>query len=66
VSLAATGSTWVNSFVEANGMTLVTNHVLCDTLAQLDAQIEMGFKEGYSVGVNQLEELVARLQAQVK
>ena len=64
VSPAAAGSTWVNSFVESNGTTLVTNDILCDTLAHLEAQIKMGFKEGYSVGLDQLEELVARLQAQ--
>lgn len=63
VNPAATGSTWVNSFVETNGTTLVTSDILCDTLAHLEAQIKMGFKEGYSVGLDQLEELLARLQA---
>src|SRR6185295_7918819 len=39
-----TGSTWVNSFVETKGVTLVTNDVLCDSLGHLEAQIKMGFK----------------------
>ena len=30
-------------------------------LAHLEAQIKMGFKEGYSVCLDQLEEVVARL-----
>ena len=66
VSPAATGSTWVNSFVKASGMTLVTSDILCDTLEHLEAQIKMGFKEGFSVGLDQLEGLLARLQAQEK
>lgn len=56
-----TGSTWVNSFAENRGVTLVTNDIHVDSLAHLEAQIKMGFKEGYMAGLDQLEELLARL-----
>jgi uncharacterized protein YndB with AHSA1/START domain len=56
-----TGSTWVNSFTESNGVTLVTNNVHVDSLAHLEAQIKMGFKEGYTMGLDQLEKLLAQL-----
>jgi len=62
VNPATTGSTWVNSFVENNGVTVVTNDILCDSLAHLEAQVKMGFKEGYTAGLDQLEELLARLR----
>lgn len=61
VAPGTTSSTWVNSFVESNGITLVTNDILCESLAHLEAQIKMGFKEGYSMGLANLDELLARL-----
>lgn len=57
-----TGSTWVNSFVAHAGGTMVTNVIRCDSLAHLEAQIKMGFKEGYTMGLNQLEELLAKFR----
>jgi uncharacterized protein YndB with AHSA1/START domain len=56
-----TGSTWTNSFVESKGVTLVTNDIKCDSIEHLEAQIKMGFKEGFSMGLGQLEELLARI-----
>jgi uncharacterized protein YndB with AHSA1/START domain len=61
VNPATTASTWVNSFVESKGVTLVTNDIRCETLAHLEAQIKMGFKEGYTACLGNLEELLARL-----
>ncbi len=61
VDPATTGSTWINSFVETNSVTLVTNDVRCDSLAHLEMHIKMGFKEGFSMGLGQLEELLAEL-----
>lgn len=66
VNPATTGSTWVNSFAESKGITLVTNDIRCDSLAHLEAQIKMGFKEGYSAGLGQLEELLTRLRKEEK
>jgi uncharacterized protein YndB with AHSA1/START domain len=56
------GSVWTNSFNERDGVTVVTNDIQVPSLEHLEAQIKMGFKEGYTMGLNQLEELLARLQ----
>lgn len=64
VNPATTSSTWVNSFAESKGVTLVTNDIRCESLAHLEAQIKMGFKEGYTAGLDQLEALLARLANQ--
>jgi uncharacterized protein YndB with AHSA1/START domain len=61
VKPGTTSSTWVNSFSESKGITLVVNDIQCESLAHLEAQIKMGFKEGYTMGLDQLEELLARL-----
>jgi uncharacterized protein YndB with AHSA1/START domain len=61
VAPGTTSSTWSNSFSESKGVTLVTNDIRCESLAHLEAQIKMGFKEGYSMGLGQLDELLARL-----
>jgi len=61
VNPGTTGSNWVNTFVETKGVTLVTNDIKCDSIEHLEAQIKMGFKEGFSMGLGQLEELLARL-----
>ena len=56
------GSTWVNTFTERDGVTMVTNDIRNESLERLEAQLKMGFKEGYTMGLAQLEELLARLQ----
>lgn len=56
------GSIWVNTFTERDGVTLVTNDIRVPSLEHLEAQIKMGFKEGYTVGLDQLEKLLARVQ----
>lgn len=61
VNPGTTGSTWANSFAEKNGITLVTNDITVPSLEHLEAQIKRGFKDGYSVGLGQLDELLARL-----
>ncbi len=61
VAPGTTASTWVNSFVENKGITLVTNDIRCESLAHLEAQIKMGFKEGYTACLGNLEELLAHL-----
>jgi uncharacterized protein YndB with AHSA1/START domain len=62
VNPTTTASTWFNSFAESEGITLVTNDIYCESLAHLEAQIKMGFKEGYTAGLDQLEELLGHLQ----
>ena len=56
------GSTWTTSFVESNGVTIVTNDIQVPSIEHLEKQLEMGFKEGYSMGLGQLEELLESLQ----
>lgn len=62
VNPATTSSMWINTFAESEGITLVTNDIRCESLAHLEAQIKMGFKEGYTMGLDQLEELLARIR----
>jgi uncharacterized protein YndB with AHSA1/START domain len=62
VKPGTTGSDWINSFDEKNGITLVTNDIRVDSLEHLEAHIKMGFKEGYTAGLDQLDGLMARLQ----
>jgi uncharacterized protein YndB with AHSA1/START domain len=59
VDPATQGSTWTNSFVERDGITVVTNDIRVPTIEHLEAQMKMGFKEGYTMGLDQLEELLA-------
>ncbi len=55
---------WNNSFQEEeSGITRVTITATYDNLADLEKVIEMGFKEGFTMGLNQLDELLDRLQA---
>jgi uncharacterized protein YndB with AHSA1/START domain len=52
------GSTWTNTFTEKDGGTLVTNVIVNESLERLEMMIKMGFKEGYTMGLDQLEELL--------
>lgn len=61
VAPETTGSDWLITFAGNGGATLVTSDIRVDSLAHLEAQIKMGFKEGYTAGLNQLEEVLARL-----
>lgn len=56
-----TGSDWTISFVERGGVTVVTSDIRVDSIEHLERQVKMGFKEGYTAGLNQLDELLARL-----
>lgn len=54
---------WTNTFVEENGKTLVTIKAKYDKLADLEQVIAMGFQEGFTMGLNQLDALLASLKA---
>lgn len=56
-------SNWTNSFSENAGTTIVNVVIKYDKLADLEKIIEMGFKEGFTAGLNNLEQL---LEARVK
>jgi PhnB protein len=53
---------WTNTFSEENGVTLVCIAAKYNTLADLEKVIEMGFKEGFTMGLNQLEILLSTLK----
>ncbi|MBK9981025.1 MAG: SRPBCC domain-containing protein [Saprospiraceae bacterium] len=55
------GSEWDLTFSEQNGTTKVSVTIYNESLARLEKMIEMGFKEGYTMTLNNLEELLATL-----
>lgn len=53
---------WSNVFTETDGRTTVNITVKVDTLETLEKIIEMGFKEGFTMGLEQLEALLVTLK----
>lgn len=53
---------WENHFSSKNEMTLVTIKLTFDTLEDLEKIIEMGFKEGFTMCLDQLDELLLNLK----
>lgn len=51
-------STWEVSFLNKGDTTIVTTHILFDSLEQLEAIIKMGFKEGYTMAMENLDEVL--------
>lgn len=49
-------SKWTNAFAENNGSTTVTVLVSYDQLSDLEKIIEMGFKEGFTAALENLDE----------
>ncbi|HEX6891524.1 MAG TPA: SRPBCC domain-containing protein [Chryseolinea sp.] len=56
------GSEWDYNFSEQNGTTMVTITIYNESLARLEKMIEMGFQEGYTMGLEQLDELLLTLK----
>jgi uncharacterized protein YndB with AHSA1/START domain len=54
-------SLWTNLFSEQNGITTINITLLHDSLADMETMIEMGFKEGFTMGLNNLENLLPTL-----
>lgn len=52
------GSDWDLTFTEANGITKVSVAIYNESLERMEKMIEMGFKEGFSMTLNSLEELL--------
>jgi len=50
---------WENSFTEEQGRTVVKILIRCATAEDLERIIKMGFKEGFTMGLEQLDELLA-------
>ncbi|MBX2979074.1 MAG: SRPBCC domain-containing protein [Flavobacteriales bacterium] len=58
-NLQLPGSNWDLSFDEANGRTIVRITIHNDSLERMERMIEIGFKEGFTMGLDQLDELLA-------
>jgi uncharacterized protein YndB with AHSA1/START domain len=55
------GSDWDLNFSEQNGTTKVSVTIYNESLDRLEKMIEMGFKEGFSMTLNSLENLLTTL-----
>ena len=55
------GSDWDYTFSEQNGITKVSIRIYNESLERLEKMIELGFKEGYTASLNQLEILLSTL-----
>ncbi len=58
------GSDWDLNFSEQNGTTTVSISIYNESLERLEKMIEMGFKEGFTMTLNYLDELLATLSQQ--
>jgi uncharacterized protein YndB with AHSA1/START domain len=56
------GSDWDYNFREQNGKTKVSIAIYNESLARLEKMIEMGFQGGFTMGVQQLDELLLTLK----
>ena len=50
---------WINTFNENSGSTTVEHRLVFETLEGLQTIVDMGFEEGISIGLDQLEALLA-------
>ena len=55
------GSNWDLNFTEQNGRTKVSITIYNESLERMEKMIEMGFKEGFTMTLKSLEELLATL-----
>jgi uncharacterized protein YndB with AHSA1/START domain len=60
-NLQLPGSDWDLNFSEQDGTTKVSISIYNESLERLEKMIEMGFKEGFTMTLNYLEELLATL-----
>jgi len=58
INAAFPGSEWELNFSEQNGITKVSILIKHKQLADLEAHIQMGFKEGFTMALNELETLL--------
>lgn len=56
------GSEWELNFDEQNGITKVSILIKHKRLADLEAHIQMGFKEGFTMALNGLETLLSKIK----
>ncbi|MGH9849276.1 MAG: SRPBCC family protein [Blastocatellia bacterium] len=58
------GSDWDLNFSEQGGTTKVSITIYNESLARLEKMIEMGFKEGFAMTLNSLDDLLTTLSQQ--
>ena len=56
------GSDWDLTFSEQNGVTKVSITIYNDSLERMEKMIEMGFKEGFTATLNDLEGLLSSIK----
>ena len=56
------GSNWDLTFTEQNGRTKVSITIYNDSLERMERMIEMGFKEGFTATLNELDKLLNALK----
>jgi len=56
------GSNWDLNFTEQDGITKVSITIYNDSLERMEKMIEMGFKEGFTMTLNELSELLTTLK----
>ncbi|RAV29130.1 SRPBCC family protein [Sinomicrobium soli] len=57
-------SLWTNNFTENNGITRVNITLKHDKLEDIEQMIEMGFKDGFTMALGNLDELLLTLKNQ--
>ena len=55
------GSDWDLNFSEQNGTTKVIIYIKNESLARMERMIEMGFKEGFTMTLDYLDQLLSNL-----
>ena len=55
-------STWTCTFSEAGNITKVIIEMECETLADLEKYIEMGFQQGFTMALGNLDEMLASVK----
>lgn len=56
------GSDWDLTFTAQNGITKVSIKIYNDSLERMEQMIEMGFKEGFTMALNGLEEVLNHIK----
>ena len=64
-NLSLPGSDWDLSFCNVNGLTKVSIAIKNDSLERMEKMIEMGFKEGFAMTLNDLDEVLANYGKQI-
>ena len=56
------GSNWDLTFNEEKGITKVSISIFNESLERMEKMIEMGFKEGFTMTLNELDNLISTLK----